>query len=282
MSAEAQQLSIKDLVGSLRRRSAHMPYEIGVFVALETCEQIQRSPSTVDSNRVLVGVDGHIQIQGQGIQAEQHRVARSVVEMLGELLLAAAPGVPENIVALVESARKSTVSDLNVLRDDLLSRLVPLNRQASRRILARLLREAARDTSLPKGLSRFDQEAAESTESPRDIISDIDDLLDSLPPAAPPEEKLPGGVADSMRKDNTGSYLRTDDDSPRPFARKSSAPPPSPSEQSSAPKLNRSDWPDEAPELPLRGSSMRYKILFWSFAAVAALAIATGTILLLR
>jgi hypothetical protein len=65
--------------------------------------------------------------------------------LLGDLLVRSAPGVPSMLLQLVERGPSDGDWRLVRLRDDLEASLVPLNRGATRRVLARLLREAKRD-----------------------------------------------------------------------------------------------------------------------------------------
>jgi hypothetical protein len=68
------------------------------------------------------------------------------VVLLSDLLVRSAPGVPAMLLDIVEQGPSDGEWSLMRLRDDLEASLVPLNRAATRRVLARLLREVRRET----------------------------------------------------------------------------------------------------------------------------------------
>lgn len=139
--------TIEALVSTLRQRRARVPAEIGTFVALEVTEAMIRRPSRVALEHVRVAEDGTVLVF-EGAAATSHAdSARSVLNLLAALLVAAGTSVPRQLVGIVEDADRLGPDPLRTLRDELESSLVPLNRGAARRVLSRMIREAQRPAS---------------------------------------------------------------------------------------------------------------------------------------
>ncbi|MBO6937981.1 MAG: hypothetical protein JJ863_23630 [Deltaproteobacteria bacterium] len=180
-------VSVSELVRRCRERDARMPFEIGAFVALETTEALLSQPRSVGPDDVQVLPSGQLQIEG-GVPAQQMEATQGVISVLSRLLVAAGAGVPPVLLELVESGPHSGRWTLDELRTELEACLVPLNRGAARRVLARLLREGDK-----KGRSIRPPEPA--TEA---VDADLDALLDGrdLEPEELPTAQF--GAVDAM------------------------------------------------------------------------------------
>jgi hypothetical protein len=173
-------VTVEELVSILRGKKARVPFEIGAFVALEACEAMLQGPARIGVRDVRIGDDGAVSVFAPPNSASNEDAAKSVVQVLAHLLVAAGPGVPPVLIELVERGPADGRWDLGRLRDELEASLVPLNRQAARRVLSRMLREAARDgevrkSSLPPPPQEDDVDAA------------LDGLLDGDSAAAAPK-----------------------------------------------------------------------------------------------
>ncbi len=180
-------LTVEELVAVLRGKKARVPFEIGAFVALEACEAMLQGPARIGVRDVRIGDDGAVSVFAPPNSASNEDAAKSVVQVLAHLLVAAGPGVPPVLIELVERGPADGRWDLARLRDELEASLVPLNRQAARRVLSRMLREAQRDgevrkSSLPPPPQEDDVDAA------LDGLLGADEVL-SAP--APPKEMRP-------------------------------------------------------------------------------------------
>ena len=133
-------ITVGELVATMKERRVRIPSEIGAFIALEVCEALEDGPAPVRSSDVRIADDGAIGVFAPPGSASSDEAARAVVAMLGSLLVAAGTGVPKVLVQLLEDGPTSGRWDLSSLRDDLEASLVPLNRAAARRVLARMLR----------------------------------------------------------------------------------------------------------------------------------------------
>lgn len=162
-------VSVEELVAILRRKKARVPFEIGAFVALEACEAMMAGPARISPTDVRIADDGTVSVFAPPNSASNADAAQSVVRVLAHLLVAAGPGVPPVLLELVERGPSDGRWDLSRLRDELEASLVPLNRQAARRVLSRMLREAARDGAVRK-----------SSLPPAPREDDIDAALDAL------------------------------------------------------------------------------------------------------
>lgn len=160
-------ITVSELVRRCRERDARMPFEIGAFVALETTEALLGQPRSVGPDDVQIGPSGELRIVG-GPPAEQLEATQGVISVLSRLLVAAGAGVPPVLLELVESGPHSGRWTLDELRSELEACLVPLNRGAARRVLARLLREGEKK-------SRSVRPPEPATDA---VDADLDALLD--------------------------------------------------------------------------------------------------------
>jgi hypothetical protein len=144
-------VSVEELVLELKTKNARMPFEIGAFVALETCEALLKGPARVSARDVRITEDGTLSVYVAPASASDADAARAIVDLLTYLLVAAGHGVPPVFLEIVEVSPADRGWDLARLREELEASLVPLNRQASRRVLARLIREASREGSIHHG-----------------------------------------------------------------------------------------------------------------------------------
>jgi len=143
MKGERASITIPDLVDRLRRGGQRLPFEIGAFVALETAERLVERPVFLAPGDVRINEDGHLELTpADETPVAPREAARGLLDVLTQLLLAAGSGVPPVLLSLVDDAADGGGStDLATLRDELEASLVPLNRGAARRVLARIVRE---------------------------------------------------------------------------------------------------------------------------------------------
>jgi hypothetical protein len=139
---EQAEVSVDEMLGGLKRRGLPLPFEIGAFIALEACEQILDRPVRIDAHDIGIGDIGEVVCSPPKTAATEESAVRALLVLLSELLVCSAPGVPTMLLELVERGPSSGEWKLDRLRDDLEASLVPLNRGATRRVLARLTREA--------------------------------------------------------------------------------------------------------------------------------------------
>jgi hypothetical protein len=157
--------TIEDLVRTMKARKLRVPAEIGTFVALECAERLIEGPALVTMKDVRVSEEGLVSLYVTPRSASAEASAQSLVSMLASLLVAAGTAVPTQLIGIVESGGGTGPHALVSLRDMLEAALVPLNRQAARRVLSRMIREARRPTT---------------ERPPLPSVGGVDDALDSL------------------------------------------------------------------------------------------------------
>jgi hypothetical protein len=168
------EVSVEELLRTLQRRGVPLPSEMGAFITLEVCEQIIDRPALLTTQDVAINEIGEVLCAVSPPRADEAAAVRALLALLGDLLVCAAPGVPTMLLELVERGPSEDSFTLDRLRDDLEACLLPLNRGATRRVLARLLREARK--AAPSSQPSLQPNAA-------DMDADIDALLGAAPRA---------------------------------------------------------------------------------------------------
>ena len=141
----SRDVGVGQLVEELEQRGDRLPFEIGAFVALEACEGLLQDSVKLEPDDVRVTLEGSVVVADSATSADPDEAARSLVSVLARLLVAAGPGVPPYLLQLVkESTTGESSRDLKHLHDAIEASLIPINRGASRRVLARLVRESDR------------------------------------------------------------------------------------------------------------------------------------------
>ena len=143
--SDATGTPLSELLVQWRARNVRVPAEVGAFVVLEVSEALLGGPAVLGASEVRVAEDGTVTLPASRIPASPEDAARAITALLGSVLVAAGTVAPPALVRVAEAAPPTGASCLEQLRDDLEAALVPLNRQAARRVLARLVREARRE-----------------------------------------------------------------------------------------------------------------------------------------
>ena len=138
-------VGVGQLVEELEQRGDRLPFEIGAFVALEACEGLLQESVKLDADDVRVTAEGSVVVSDGAPRVDPDEAARSLVSVLARLLVAAGPGVPPYLLQLVKDTKTGeNPRDLRHLHDAIEASLIPINRGATRRVLARLVRESDR------------------------------------------------------------------------------------------------------------------------------------------
>jgi hypothetical protein len=191
----SRDVGVGQLVEELEQRGDRLPFEIGAFVALEACEGLLQESVKLDADDVRVTLEGSVVVSGEAERAEPDAAARSLVSVLARLLVAAGPGVPPYLLQLVEESSGQNPRDLRHLHDAIEASLIPINRGASRRVLARLVRESDRPPApeVPQV-------------SPQELDAELDELLRDpasrsleVAPAPAPAQEDEGPITERIR-----------------------------------------------------------------------------------
>lgn len=197
------QVTLDELLRSLKERSVRMPADIGAFIALEATENIVEAPRPLTLERVALTDEGEIGVaEGGACDAEQ--AAQAVTELLGALLVAAGTGVPSAMVQLVETPAPTGTGALEALRDQIEAALVPLNRDAARRVLGRMIRESKKPV-------------IERPDASKDALDDAVDALvgEKLPPSPKLDPMLAKVAEDHAAQRNDAPDTLSDDVQPK-------------------------------------------------------------------
>lgn len=151
--------TVADLVRALKHKGIPLPHELSTYVVLSVCETLEQEPQPFSASGVYISSHGQVRLlasEPTEVEAEAETEAatavakdpertQALIQMLGQLLVASAPGVPESLVNLVERGPVGGYR-MEALHTLLEASLIPLNRDAANRTLARLVREATRGT----------------------------------------------------------------------------------------------------------------------------------------
>ncbi|MGF1469968.1 MAG: hypothetical protein ACFCGT_27910, partial [Sandaracinaceae bacterium] len=159
-------VSLGDLIETSKAHNLRLPAEIGAFVGLQVCEALLDAPAAVRASEVRVAEDGTLGVYAPPHSASEEDAARAVVDLLRRLLACSGSGIPKGLDALLSRGPSSGRWDLPSLRNDLEASLVPLNRGASRRVLARMMREVRRSRSRAPAARRDPEPAPRPAEPP--------------------------------------------------------------------------------------------------------------------
>jgi hypothetical protein len=187
------EVSVEELLRTLKRRGIPLASEMGAFITLEVCEQIIDRPMQVTTHDVAISEIGEVLCGSALAPASEQQAVRVLLVLLADLLVCAAPGVPSMLLELVEHGPSEGRFTLDRLRDDLEACLVPLNRGATRRVLARLLRET--------------RKAGPSARSDAQLTAaDIDAQFDALLGSAEAREPAPRNASETAATRPRGMF----------------------------------------------------------------------------
>jgi hypothetical protein len=142
------------------RRVALAP-ELAGYLVLEIAEQSDPQGGDIDARNVFVGEEGTVALVRAKRDAATGDAESSIRTVLARLLDASGSQTP----SLTAASRRRSGGGLGPLVDELEAALIPVNRSAGRRALARLAREVKRVTL---GVGRHTLPAS----SPRPIVRD--------------------------------------------------------------------------------------------------------------
>lgn len=135
------EVTTEELLRTLQRRGIPLPSEIGAFITLEVCEHLLPRPARISTRDVSINEVGEVLCASKLAAASEPDAVSALLALLGDLLVCAAPGVPNMLLDLVEHGPNEEQRSLQRLLSDLEACLLPLNRGATRRVLSRLVRE---------------------------------------------------------------------------------------------------------------------------------------------
>jgi hypothetical protein len=157
---QVEWVSLEDVIVAAERNLAPIGPEMAGFIALEAAARLRElGGGVIDATYLAVGTTGHVALTAEPRRGEDAVAARTLRLMLGTLLELATSSTP----ALRQCARRKDAASIGSLVRELEGALIPLNRAASRRALARVARatleamEAGRLEPSPEREGRDDE-----------------------------------------------------------------------------------------------------------------------------
>ena len=194
------EVTAEELVRTLQRRGIPLPSEIGAFVVLEACEKLIGRPTLISTRDIFITESGDVECEEPKRAEREADAVSALLRVLAELLVCAAPGVPNMLLDLVEHGPNQDRLTLALLRSDLEACLLPLNRGAQRRVLSRLVREVRKSAPGAPGHAVAIEVG--------DVDATFDDLLGETSPPPGAAQGLPRGIGSDQPRRAAGELPR--------------------------------------------------------------------------
>src|SRR5262249_7795879 len=135
---KAKSVTLEEIVSAATARRASLVPETSGYIMLAVCDALGGAPLLLDPQCVSVTIDGAVAIGGTQI-VEEHDAVRAARALLATLL-GASVGSMQGL-AVAARPRGGNERGLTAMTSDLEAALIPVNRAAGRRAIARLARE---------------------------------------------------------------------------------------------------------------------------------------------
>ena len=146
-------VTVAEVLAGAQARAVPLSAECAGYLILAAADQVHAAPRLVEPKDVELCEDGHIRVAG-GRASDPAGAERTLRDLLDALLLSASAPT----AGLLRASRRPTGGGVDALVRELETALIPVNRAAAKRSLARLERETLRalesgriqpDASLP-------------------------------------------------------------------------------------------------------------------------------------
>ena len=132
-------VTLLEIIAAAEARRAPVVGEIAGYLVLAVADQLHGAPRSIDPEDLVLSEDGSIRItRGEAVTPDQAEAALRT--LLGALLEVASSGAP----ALSRASRRKSRGGLEGLIREIEAGLIPVNRAAGKRAMARLVRETLR------------------------------------------------------------------------------------------------------------------------------------------
>src|SRR5580658_3731351 len=135
-------VTLEEVFVVVRAKRVPLAPELAGYLVLEIAEHVDPAGGDVDPKSVFVGEEGTVALVRPRREAASGDAETSVRSTLARLLEASGSQTP----ALAAAARRPSGPGLALLAEEIEAALIPVNRAAGRRALARLAREVKRVT----------------------------------------------------------------------------------------------------------------------------------------
>ncbi|WP_437996309.1 hypothetical protein WMF26_35170 [Sorangium sp. So ce185] len=153
-------VTLEEVLAAAHARCASLVPETSGYLALAVGDATSRLPLRLDDRAVLLTTEGTVTVRSRGEPVAPAEAARLLRDLLARLLSASAGSMPN--LAATARPRPASELDPDAVARELEAALIPVNRNAARRALARLARETLR----AKEAGRLRRARAEVQERP--------------------------------------------------------------------------------------------------------------------
>ncbi|WP_437924419.1 hypothetical protein WMF37_36140 [Sorangium sp. So ce291] len=135
-------VTLDEVLAAAHARCASLVPETSGYLALAVGDATSRLPLRLDDRAVLLTTEGTVTVRSRGEPVAPAEAARLLRDLLARLLAASAGSMPN--LAATARPRPKAEQDPDAVARELEAALIPVNRNAARRALARLARETLR------------------------------------------------------------------------------------------------------------------------------------------
>lgn len=132
-------VSFSEIIAAAHLRKASLAAEVAGYLALSVADQVQGAPRRITPNDIVLLRDGGVRVNG-GAPASEGEAESALRTLLLALLEQASSVTP----ALVRSGKRASQHGVDTLIREMETALIPVNRGAAKRALARLYRDVNR------------------------------------------------------------------------------------------------------------------------------------------
>lgn len=161
-------VTLDEVFAAATARAASLVPETSGYLALALGDATSRLPLAPDDRAVMLTTEGTVSVTRRGDPVSPRQAARTLRGVLARLLAASAGTMPG--LAGAARAREESDRGVDAVVEEIEAALIPVNRAAARRALARLARETLRARELGKltapRLEREEGERDEREETP--------------------------------------------------------------------------------------------------------------------
>jgi hypothetical protein len=179
MSALESSVTLEDVFSVVEGKRVPLAPELAGYLTLEVADGTEASGGAVDARTVYISEEGTVALVRPKKDGPSGDAETSVRAILAKLLDASGSATP----ALTASARRKPGAGLPALVSELEAALIPVNRAAGRRALARLAREVKRVT-LGVGRNASMPPVTKAPARPSPVVQSAEDVMAG--PDAPP------------------------------------------------------------------------------------------------
>jgi hypothetical protein len=187
-------VTLDALAAGLRRRGTPLASESALFLALECAEAIVAVARLLDMSKITIDSEGRVDVSACGDSSETQ-----AIRSIGACVRALCEPLPSTVREFVRRTDDSSILTVAGATSELEALLVPLNRAAARRVVARLVREVAKD---PSG-DRISAPAPVAAPEAAPVSSALGSSVDTEPDGAPLDATSSSSAATATVADMT-------------------------------------------------------------------------------